>query len=714
MVIPVEVIRKLVARYEAAQSIDMATFRIINVGDPVFGQDAATRAWVVANQQAAQDADTSIGGQWNFLNGLDTDDINEHTPGAGVTVDGVLLKDGLVDEVDVKQGYQLFNGAVVETIDITITESGGTVSLELQKSGGGDLSFIFEAVTYILDCTPADTVALTAGTDTAPTLNYVYVTEAAGVLTLTKNTTGWPTTSHAPVATVLVQSAASVATDGAYKVHAWTDHISKATENGHLSHINRKLRALHAAWIDGVTPADLSVSDPNAYLSTTAGNVFQLHPHAMPAWDMSGGEPLFVVNDPTTAFLRVTSFASVTQDADGTTITTNKFVNVVLWGVVSEKSGDCQFYLNLPHGLYNIEAQAQGDDGATSVYTIPGDFVGTGFLVARYTLKKTATGWIQSQKESLLGQIPSSSVGGSGAVDTSAFLRVDGVHNSTGLQTFEAGIATDTIAEETATAGVTIDGVLLKDGAGVDFTAQASAVGTVPLTAKGLTSQTANIQNWMVAADVVAFIDKNGALNIDTILESTAAAGVTIDGVKLKDSEVYTDTIHEKTVATGVTTGLWRIVKKDRVAVTRTNSTTHITDTYSIPAGAMGADGGIRGRLLGSYENTSGVNKSLIFKVSLGSTVLFQDTDSIPSATGKRALWYEFEVWNANATGVQECRLNIVTGTNGNATVGYGNMDIGGQTGSAHGSAACTEDSTGALTLTVEIWTSTTAATVQR
>jgi hypothetical protein len=71
-------------------------------------------------------------------------------------------------------------------------------------------------------------------------------------------------------------------------------------------------------------------------------------------------------------------------------------------------------------------------------------------------------------------------------------------------------------------------------------------------------------------------------------------------------------------------------------------------------------------------------------------------------------LWYEFEVWNANSTGVQECRLNLVTGTPGNATVGYGNMDIGGQTGASHGSAACTEDTTGALTLTFEMWTSTT------
>lgn len=39
----------------------------------------------------------------------------------------------------------------------------------------------------------------------------------------------------------------------------------------------------------------------------------------------------------------------------------------------------------------------------------------------------------------------------------------------------------------------------------------------------------------------------------DTISERTGAAGVTIDGVKLKDSEPYCDVINEKTGAAGVT-----------------------------------------------------------------------------------------------------------------------------------------------------------------
>ena len=43
------------------------------------------------------------------------------------------------------------------------------------------------------------------------------------------------------------------------------------------------------------------------------------------------------------------------------------------------------------------------------------------------------------------------------------------------------------------------------------------------------------------------------SLEVDTINETTAAAGVTLDGIKLKDSIVYTDTVSEKTGAAGVT-----------------------------------------------------------------------------------------------------------------------------------------------------------------
>lgn len=74
-------------------------------------------------------------------------------------------------------------------------------------------------------------------------------------------------------------------------------------------------------------------------------------------------------------------------------------------------------------------------------------------------------------------------------------------------------------------------------------------------------------QLWDASAQVTAFGEKwigddaptfstvtaSTAVSTDTVSEKTSAAGVTIDGVKLKDSEVYTDVIKEKTGAAGVT-----------------------------------------------------------------------------------------------------------------------------------------------------------------
>jgi len=331
--------------------------------------------------------------------------------GINLQLDGTTVN--VVSPID-----QLLNGAAIESVTLGWTESGGVVSATVEKSGTGDVQFYFGGVAYTLDCTPIATVALTVGTDVAPQINYVYVTEAVGVLTLTKNTTGFPATSHAPIATLVVQSAASVATDGPYKVHAWIDHLSKATENGHLAHLNAKFRALNATWISGVAPSDLATNQ----FATALGVVYQLHPHTMPARDMSSGDPLYVVNDSVTPYKRITSIGAggISSLSDGTAIGNNKYVNFVLWGVVNEDETDCKLMLNLPDGQYTASGTAQTDDDNTVSYSFGNDFVGTAFLIARFTLQYSTGGggsFTQVLKTDLRGLAPSTSPGGGSITD---------------------------------------------------------------------------------------------------------------------------------------------------------------------------------------------------------------------------------------------------------------------------------------------------------
>jgi hypothetical protein len=309
----------------------------------------------------------------------------------------------------------LYNGSTVEHTTQSVGEDTGTVYLYFEQSGGGDVTFIFNGAEYDLDCTPIASVALTAGTDAIPQLNYVYCTESGGTVTLTASTTGWPTAEDfAPIATVLVPTAAHVATDGVYKHHAWTDHVTDGREVGHLGHINAKLRALQATWVSGCAANNLVIVSPDAHFVVDAGEVFQLHPHDFPSIDVSdtsapGG--VYLMNDPTTPNKHIHTFDDITQDAAGGAIN-NRWFSLVVWGVVSENAADCKLFINLPNGTYSNEASAQSDSDNYAVYTIPADYTGTGFLISKYIVQgKTSGLWVQSANEDLRGLFPAVSPG---------------------------------------------------------------------------------------------------------------------------------------------------------------------------------------------------------------------------------------------------------------------------------------------------------------
>lgn len=311
---------------------------------------------------------------------------------------------------DLSKGW---DGSIIESPDIEVTSDGAVISLAVEATGGGDLTARFGGENYTFDATPAATVALTAGTDIAPTQNWIYLEEAAGVVTMVANTSGWPATPFCAIATVICQSAASLQTDGAYKVHAWTDHVNKETENGHVSHLSRKIRREHATWDADIAPADMAVSSPDAYLSVGSGTVYQLHNHTFPALDMQAGDPVYVANDPAAAYTKITTLDSISQDAAGGTIN-NRYFSLVLWGSVNEKEADCKLFLNLPTGTYSTATQANDDLNSYTVFDMPDSFRGTGFLIARYVVQGKNSGtWTQENKIDLRGTTPSSSPGGS-------------------------------------------------------------------------------------------------------------------------------------------------------------------------------------------------------------------------------------------------------------------------------------------------------------
>jgi len=313
-----------------------------------------------------------------------------------------------------------WDGAIIETAAVTVTSDGATITFSVEQSGGGDLTVVFSDGFYDWDTTPADTISLTAGTDTSPQINYVYFLQSTKALTV--STVGFPSTEHAPLATVLCQSAASLQTDGAYKVHAWTDHIVSATNNGHISHLNAWIRAQNATWQSGVaqtlTITPNGGAPDNVIFTSTAGVVLQLHDHTFPAF--AGTPDVYTVNDSVTPYNVVTDLNALLTDSAGGSMS-GRYFTLVIWGVVSEATGDCKLMVNLPGGSYGTQAQAESDSDRYTNYTIPGDFTGTGFLIYEMLLRHqvAASGtWTSIREIDLRGLFPGTAAGGSTSAQT--------------------------------------------------------------------------------------------------------------------------------------------------------------------------------------------------------------------------------------------------------------------------------------------------------
>jgi len=306
-----------------------------------------------------------------------------------------------------------WNGSTLEDPDVTVTSDGATITASVEGLGGGDLTVVFSDGFFIWDTTPADTITLTAGTDPFPQQNFLFFLQSTKVLTV--NTTGFPTAEHNAVATIICQSAASLQTQGAIKIHLWTDHIKTVAEQGHLTDINAWIRNQNATWVSGVTQSfnltpNVGVPD-NVTITTTAGSVFELHPHVYPAFD----NPIdyFVINDFTTPYTVVNDLNALLTDSTGSSMS-GRFFSIVLWGVVGTVDSD-KLFINLPSGSYNNSTSLSEDVGKFANFSIPQEFKGAAFLIAQWNLRHQTTSggtWTSVEEIDLRGLVPSLAPGG--------------------------------------------------------------------------------------------------------------------------------------------------------------------------------------------------------------------------------------------------------------------------------------------------------------
>ncbi|KKK52484.1 hypothetical protein LCGC14_3104460, partial [marine sediment metagenome] len=151
---------------------------------------------------------------------FNVDTIVETTADGGVTIDGVQLKDGFVDGVDVEAHNNAYNGSFLEPMTFVVTSNGSTITGTIDKDPSGDLTEVFSDGYSTMSS--GATVTLVAGSATVPKKNHIYVLQSnKGVLVASDS--DWPVTEHIRVAEVIVQTTALVASDGILANRNWND-----------------------------------------------------------------------------------------------------------------------------------------------------------------------------------------------------------------------------------------------------------------------------------------------------------------------------------------------------------------------------------------------------------------------------------------------------------------------------------------------------------
>ncbi|HUW14435.1 MAG TPA: hypothetical protein VM537_32225, partial [Anaerolineae bacterium] len=311
---------------------------------------------------------------------------------------------------------EFFNGTALEAYSTTVSSDGSIITHTITPASGTSLTLVLSGV---LKSFPAPaSVALTAGTDAVPALNYVFIPEST--LTLTANTTGWPSEDHQPVATVFCQSAASMAGDVPYKNHSWNDHLGRAIGNGHLSDLNLWIRNQHATWLTGCA---LSTTDgATALLSVTSGTALQLHVNTVPAFDMAAGDGAHIVNDSVTPYLSTVDLVTdITADSAGATLA-NKYFKLVFFHIVNSDGMAPTMLINLPSGSYLTEATAEADALDYADFSLGADFRGTGIILATCVYRRAQNGnFTASTPVDYRGSLIAAAGGGAGSSAVSQF-----------------------------------------------------------------------------------------------------------------------------------------------------------------------------------------------------------------------------------------------------------------------------------------------------
>jgi len=326
----------------------------------------------------------------------------------------VVITGGSMDDVVIDGGTQdLMNGLTLKGVTLTISSDGTTITASLSSTVGNTISFKFSDGTTDVDTSTPMTAVVTPGTDEVPVYNYFYVLKTDPTTLVCAASK--PAAERCGIGNAYVPSVATVQSKGVMYLHAAGNEMSSSFSQGHIAHINKWIRQQWATWTSGVTPTISGTGSATIQWASTEGKVFQIHSGTFPAF--SAGCDMYVVNDPDTAFRRVTNFASLLKDSDGDSLT-DTYYGLVIWGAMSD-SGESKIFVNLPSRSETSAIRVRKDVNKGVNYSIPDDFKGVGFLIHRLVLHNVGdTTWTvhSNSSDDIRGYLPNTTAGGNGVI----------------------------------------------------------------------------------------------------------------------------------------------------------------------------------------------------------------------------------------------------------------------------------------------------------
>ncbi len=373
----------------------------------------------------------------------DGSDFNSANPLLQILIDrdGVIEKKPFVTSETVFALRDFTNGMFTDETGVELITDGG-IGIRLQQfnetNRANSYELVLDGQLFIIespDSSPgvSNTIDLTVGTDTLPTLHFIWIALSVGVPTMMSSTVGFPTSGDfAVIGRVLLQSQASVLADGPFADLFPDYEVVDDDMRGHLSHINDRLSELDAAYLSGiditVVPTVGGGTAADVTFSSTVGRAFELHQEQIEAYDIAiAGSIANVSNEGTQSIFELLQVTNIGTDMVGltcangsTVISNNDNINLVLFTIhIDTEPNQTNYGINLPTDVYNggsADANAIADVNGFAVKNVPLSVRGTALLIAEVVVKITGGGatFEVLAINDLRGQIPgAASSGGS-------------------------------------------------------------------------------------------------------------------------------------------------------------------------------------------------------------------------------------------------------------------------------------------------------------